>query len=45
MNNVRTSITFAKELASHGYHVYSDIQYQYNVDKINNIIGDKYFSI
>ena len=32
MNNVRTSIAFAKELASHGYHIYSDIQYKYNVD-------------
>lgn len=32
MNNVRTSITFAKELASHGYHVYSEFQYKYNVE-------------
>lgn len=32
MNEVRTSLAFAKELAKHGYHVYSDIQYKYDID-------------
>ena len=31
MNEVRTSLAFAKELAKHGYHVYSDIQYKYDI--------------